>query len=333
MKILLGFVFRQGVIKSCWLLLAVIMIASPLEVRSQETDDFIQQWQIDNQWTGDFDGMVERRLIRVLVVSNKMMFFFDKAQIRGVTHDAFKEFEKFINRKLKIKSRKIKIVFIPVTRNKLLPWLQEGRGDIAAANLTITYIRQKSVDFANPIFTNVSEILITGPSAPQIESIESLSGKEVHVRPSSSYFEHLIQLNSKFAKQGKPPVKIVATADYLEDSDLIEMVNAGLIPMIFVDDHKAKFWAQIFSNITLHTNISLNTEGKIAWSIRKDSPKLKAITNEFVKTHKKGTLLGNVLFKITQSRTPSPKYFCTARTWSAAEKLSVWPGCVRILHT
>ena len=280
-----------------WLLLVLIMCMLSGNAQSEDTGDFFQQWQIDRKWVGDFDAIAERKIIRVLVVHNKMMFFFDKATIRGVTHDAFREFEKYINKKLKTGTRKIKVVFLPVPRDKLLPWLVEGRGDIAAANLTITKERQNTVDFTHPVLKNVKENLITGPGAPPVDSIESLSGKEIHVRPSSSYYEHLLQLNKKFKKQGKPPVKIVEASEYLEDSDLLEMVNVGLIPMVVVDDHKAKFWVQIFDKIKLHSDTAINTGGEIAWSIRKESPKLKAILDEFLKKHKKGTLLGNMLFK------------------------------------
>jgi membrane-bound lytic murein transglycosylase MltF len=36
---------------------------------------------------------------------------------------------------------------------------------------------------------------------------------------------------------------------------------------------------------------------EIAWAFRKNSPKLKAVVNEFVKGHKEGTMLGNIMFK------------------------------------
>lgn len=121
--------------------------------------------------------------------------------------------------------------------------------------------------------------------------------KKIHVRPSSSYYGNLKRLNASFKKQGKPPVKIIPADEYFEDSDLLEMVNAGLIPMVIVDNHKARFWAEIFDHITLHPDIVVNTGAEIAWAIRKNSPKLKAIVNEFVKGHKKGTLLGNIVFK------------------------------------
>lgn len=125
-----------------WLLLAAVTTIRPAGALASEDQDVIQRWQIDRQWIGDFDGMVERRLIRVLVVHNKMMFFFDKGRIRGVTYEAFRAFETYINEKLKTGTRKIKVVFLPVPRDRLFPWLIEGRGDIVSANLTVTEERK-----------------------------------------------------------------------------------------------------------------------------------------------------------------------------------------------
>jgi membrane-bound lytic murein transglycosylase MltF len=281
---------------SC-LLLTLTLLIPQTAVCSDDSNEFIQQWQVDEKWKGDFDGMVERRKIRVLVTHNQLMFFFDQARIRGITYDAFQEFEEYINKKLKMGSRKISVVFLPVTRDKLLPWLAEGRGDIAAANLTITDERSKLVDFSRPLYKNVSEILVSGANAPAVANLDDLSGKSIHVRASSSYYEHIVQLNKSFRERGKLPLEIIEASEYMEDSDLLEMVNAGLIPMIVVDDHKVRFWGQIFKKIKLHPEVAFNTAGNIGWAIRKDSPKLKQVMDEFVSKNQKGTLMGNILFK------------------------------------
>jgi membrane-bound lytic murein transglycosylase MltF len=281
----------------CWSFIAVALLMPPVAISAEDSSEFIQQWQLDEKWKGDFDGMVERRKIRVLVAHSKLFFFFDQARIRGVSYDAFREFEIYINKKLKTGTRKIKMVFLPVPRDKLIPWLAAGRGAIAAANLTITDKRLKLVDFSRPGYKNVSEILVSGADTSEIKNLDGLSGKEIHVRLSSSYHEHLLRLNKSFKKEGKPPVKIIAASEYMEDSDLLEMVNAGLIPMIVVDDHKAKFWTQVFDKIKLHPDIAINSGGNIGWAIRKKSPKLKKIVDEFIRTHQKGTLMGNILFK------------------------------------
>ena len=144
------------------------------------------------------------------------------------------------------------MVFVPVARDELIPGLLKGHGDIAAANLTITPERQKNVDFSEPLFTDAKEVVITGPASPPISSIDDLAGKEVYVRKSSSYYESLLELNKSFKKSGKQQVKLIPADENLEDEDLLEMVNAGLIPMIIVDHHKAKFWLKIFDKIQVH---------------------------------------------------------------------------------
>jgi len=246
---------------------------------------------------GDFDEMVQHRRIRALVAYSKTFYFLDRGRQYGLSYEALKAFEKFVNKKLKTKTLKFHVVFIPVSRDELIPSLLNGLGDIAVANLTITAQRQKQVDFSDPFLTGVKELIVTGPSASPIKSIDDLAGKNIHVRRSSSYYESLIQLNGSFKKAGKSRMKLVLADETFEDEDLLEMVNGGLISMIAVDSHKAQFWKQIFHNITVHQDINVRAGGEIAWAFRKNSPKLAAVVNEFVKGHKEGTKLGNILFK------------------------------------
>ena len=245
----------------------------------------------------DFDVMVQHRTIRALVTYSKTSYFLDRGRQYGLSYEALREFEKFINKKLKTKTLKVRVVFIPVSRDELIPSLFNGLGDIAVANLTITTERQKQVDFSNPFLRGVKELLVTGPTAPPINSIDDLAGKEIHVRRSSSYYESLIQLNTSFKKARKSQMKLVLADETFEDEELLEMVNAGLFPMIVMDSHKAQFWKQIFDNITVHEDIAVRAGREIAWAFRKNSPKLKAVVNDFVKGHRKGTMLGNILFK------------------------------------
>jgi ABC-type amino acid transport substrate-binding protein len=58
------------------------------------------------------------------------------------------EFEKSINERLKRNTITVQVIVIPTRRDRLLPGLVDGRGDIAAGNLTITPERLKLiVDF------------------------------------------------------------------------------------------------------------------------------------------------------------------------------------------
>lgn len=248
------------------------------------------------KFTGDYPEMQKRRAIRVLVPYSKTFYFLDGAEQKGVTYEILKEFEKFMNKELQTKHLKMHLVIVPTTRDRLIPGLVEGLGDIAAGNLTITENRLKDVDFADPVAKGVDEIVVTSKEGDTVKTLDDLSGKSIHVRKSSSYYESLTRLNQKFKKESKAPIDIVLASKYFEDEDLLEMVNAGLIPMVVVDNFKANFWAKIFPDIVLHNDIKVNTGGEIAWAIRKNCPELEKVINRFVKGHKKGTLFGNVIF-------------------------------------
>ncbi|MFM4995918.1 MltF family protein [Aeromonas sanarellii] len=238
---------------------------------------------------GDLDAMLERRTIRVLTTYNKTGYFINKGVQRGVTYDAFMQVEKRLNeqlRKQKAIKRHLKVhfVFIPVAREALLTSLIEGKGDIAAANLTITDKRKKQgVVFSDPLLENVRELLVSGPDSPKVESAADLGGKTIFVRPSSSYFESLMAYNQARKAAGEPLIDIQPASEVLEDEDLVEMVNAGLLPFIVMDEHKARFWQKIFPKITIHETPVFREGGIIAWAVRQDSPKLLAMLNEQIK--------------------------------------------------
>ncbi|MCB2229070.1 MAG: lytic transglycosylase F [Desulfarculaceae bacterium] len=269
-------------------------------VDDMKPEEFLKN--VKKPWKGDLEGMVKRRAVRALVVYSKTNYFLDGLTERGLTYEAMQQFEKYLNQQLrkqgkKKKHLKVHVLLFPVARDKLLPYLAEGKGDIAAAMLTVTPGRQKLVAFTNPFAKDVKELVVTGPGAPKIAKLEDLAGKRVYVRTSSSYAESLKRLNKEFKKKGLKPVRIEPADENLETEDILEMVNAGLIKITVADNYLAEFWAKIFKQIKLHQKVYVDQGGTIAWAIRKDSPQLMKMLNGFVKGHKAGTLMGNILIK------------------------------------
>ena len=248
-------------------------------------------------WTGDFDGMLQRRYIRVLVSYSKTEYYVVNGVQHGASYEYFKEFEKWVNLKYppRVKNTRFHVVFVPVPRNQMLPRLPEGRGDLAAGTLTITPDRLKLIDFSDPLVTGAKEIAVTGPHSPALHSVEDLSGQEVFVRKSSSYWEHLEEVNKRFKNQGKALVKLRAAPEDLEDEDLLEMLNAGLVSVVVTNAYLPKIWGGIYTGIHANPDVVVDDSGQFAWAMRKNSPKLASVVNQFIKTHKQGTAFGNAV--------------------------------------
>jgi membrane-bound lytic murein transglycosylase MltF len=252
---------------------------------------------ITTAWTGDFDGMSERRLVRVLTVYNKTLYFIDKGTPRGTAYDQGKLLEDYVNKSAGTGQLKINVQFVPLARDELIPALLEGRGDVVMADMTVTPERRQRVDFSAPWIDGVDEIVVTSPDGPAIESVDDLSGKEVFVRESSSYFESLTNLNERFRQEGKPLVAITPAPEELEDEDLLEMANAGLVKVLVVDNHKAWFWQRVWPRLKLHPTAGLRKGGEIAWAIRKGSPKLLQALNEFMNENGPNSLTSRMLLR------------------------------------
>jgi membrane-bound lytic murein transglycosylase MltF len=250
--------------------------------------DSERQLAIANQrWTGDFDGMLERRMIRVYMPYSRSLYFVDKGRERGIAAELVRDFERWVNQKFasKLGKRPLTVYIVAATRDKLLADLNNGLADIAVGNLTATEERLKVIDFVAPDDKIVNvEILVTGPASPTIATAADLSGKSVHVRKSSSYYASLEALNAKLQTEGKPPVRLTLVPDALEDEDMLEMMNAGLLEAMAVDDWKAKMWAPVLSKIKVHDDVVLRTGTRKGWAIRKGSPKLAAELTEFYET-------------------------------------------------
>src|SRR5207249_1487908 len=250
---------------------------------------------VSKTWTGDFDGMVKRRVIRVLVPYSKTFYFVDRAIQRGLSYEVTQLLEADLNKKLKTGNIRLHVICIPVARGEMIPYLLEGRGDIAMGNLTITPERQKKVDFTYPTGRNVKEIVVSGPGAEPIATAEDLAGKEVYVRKSSSYHESIEKLNEELGKARKAKVKIRLAPENLEDEDILEMVNAGLVKATIVEDYIADFWKKIFPKLIPNSGATVRTGGEIAWMIRKDSPQLRAELDPFLQRFEKSGQRSDIL--------------------------------------
>jgi membrane-bound lytic murein transglycosylase MltF len=260
-----------------------------------ESAELLSSLRVERRWT--WDDMYEHRAIRALVAPNKTTFFFDGGRQRGIAADAFAELEKHLNSTLDVGARKMNVVAIPVSRDQLIPYLVEGRGDIAVGAVTVTGEREEEVDFTVPTSKGVDELVVTGPGSPPLTSLDDLAGKTVHVRRSSSYWGSLEKLSASLEEKGLEPIELDPVDEYLETEDILEMVNAGLVPITVADSHITSFWDDVFSDIVVHEDLKVASGGHYAWAVRKDATGLKEVLDPWIEANREGTLLGNMLMK------------------------------------
>jgi len=264
------------------LLLLLLLAFMPLAMAGQAARSLDIKYLTQPRMDDLPEILQQLRTIRVLVPYSRTLYFVDRGHERGVTAERMREFERFINRRLETGKRPVTVTVIPVTRDKLLDDLVAGRGDIAAGNITVTPERAERVSFSAAHALQVVEILATGPSAPLVQAIEDLAGKEMVVKRSSSFHDSLLALNQRFEAEGRQPVDIRLLPEDLETEDILDMVAAGIMPMTLIDDHIGRIWAPVLKGLVLHGNIVFRDNAVTAYAVRHDTPELKQLLDAFV---------------------------------------------------
>jgi membrane-bound lytic murein transglycosylase MltF len=252
---------------------------------------------LDQPFKGDLDELVKRRVIRAGVVFNRTQYFIEKGVQRGISYESLHLFEEELNKRLKTGLLKVYVALVPLQRDQLFGALQDGKIDLVAAALTITPDRREQATFSNPTRTGVAELVVTAADVSAPAAPDDLAGREVFVRKSSSYYDSLTRLNASLASRGKPPVVIKEAPEALEDDDILEMVNAGLVDMTVVNDFVAEFWRQVFTGVKVLNNVAVRTGGEIAVAVRTENPRLLRAVNTWIKEYGPRTVFGNMMQK------------------------------------
>ena len=250
-------------------------------------------------WSGDMDpfGSSHRRFIRVAVPVSRTLYFTAGPEQQGIAYDALREFEKMLAARTSRGVVAPKVVIIPTVRDRLLPALHAGHADVAIGGFTVTEARSQAVAFSHATLENVHHVVVASADEPPIASVEDLSGREVHVRRSSGYYEDLTRLNERLRLAGRTPVTIVDVDESLEDEDILQMVDAGIVPVTITNTLYASFWRQVYDRLHVYDGLAVRRDGSIAWAVRREARQLLGAINEFVDSHRVGTVFGNLLIK------------------------------------
>ena len=249
-------------------------------------------------WKGDLDEMVKRRIVRVLVPFRRPEFFYMEGRPVGFLQEAFRDYEKVLNAKYKTTAaNRVVVALIPTPQEKLRERMLTGFGDIAAYGISITPENKAAVDFTIPTIQGLSIAVVTGPGAPELKTVEDLSGKEVWITPGTRLRKDVEDLNARLKAQGKKPV-IARDADAaLDPGDVMEMVNAGTYPIALMQNKTAEFWAQVFPNVKARTDLTVAQDVELGWAIQKGTPQLKADLDDFLKDRGAVSSYGNTLIR------------------------------------
>ena len=235
------------------------------------------------QTTNDLSEIIAKRKLVAIVDNSTTSYFIYKGEPMGYEYELLHSYAKSIDVELKI--------IVAKNLNEVLDQLARGEADIVCANLTVTEERLKKVNFSKPLMYTRQVLVQKKPLRWQkmtadeldkqlIRSAIDLSGKEVHVRKSSSYYSRLINLQSELGSS----INIIEAPGQAGTEELIGMVASGKIPLTVADENVAMVNQTYYSQIDVRTAISFPQ--KIAWAVNKNTPDLLNSLNKWIELQK-----------------------------------------------
>jgi membrane-bound lytic murein transglycosylase F len=227
---------------------------------------------------GDLDDIRDRGTLRVLLPERIVV---DQLPRGGVTLGHERQLiEQFA------RDEGLKPVWIRVaSREQLIAKLLEGHGDIAAANLTASDERRKSVAFTVPVSVVREQLVGWGDDPNPVRSIEDLAGRRIHIRKSSSFWATVDEL-----RQRQPTLIVEAVPEDLETEEILHRVARGEFDLTVADSNLVD--ACLGYNLNIDTLMDLTGDRVIGFAVRPGSKKLLAKIDRFLSSIQLATRRG-----------------------------------------
>jgi len=224
--------------------------------------------QVPPVYVGDLKALKKRGKLRILIPANIGGVFYlpRKGWPVEAQHEAAESFAR---------SHGLEPELVAVESfAEMIPALLAGRGDIIAANLTVTEARRHRIAFSVPLTTTRKQVLVA-QGRDDIGRIEDLVGKRLMVDPSSAFWEYLQGLRSQY-----PGIELVERPSDFSDEQELDAVASGEIDASVRDSNVAGMYLSYRDDLMVA--FELPGTDDIAWGIRPNSPQLRSALNKFL---------------------------------------------------
>ncbi|MEM7488545.1 MAG: transglycosylase SLT domain-containing protein, partial [Pseudomonadota bacterium] len=223
-----------------------------------------------------------------------LMIAFDGERALGVAIDIARELERFLADRPDAAETPTLVVPTPMPRAVIATGVADGMADFT----TLTVSRAEEADdlaYTRALIADIEDVPVLAPDIAGIETLDDLAGVPIYLSEDGRYARNALRLNDMREAEGLPPLDLRFVDGRLDDHDLMELVQIGVIPATIATDFKARFWQTAYTDIVVREDLPLTENARIAWSVRSDNPELLSVLDAFAETARQGTLLGNVV--------------------------------------
>ena len=235
--------------------------------------------------TRDLAQVRDSGVLKVLVNQSRNSSGEVKGEPIGVEYHRIRAFEQYLNRNA-LGRREIHLKIIPKAKDQLLGALLRGEGDLVAPGELLSLRGASSLSASAPLRKDVPVILVSRKGNHRYQRLEQLSGRSITLPAGSVAAEALRQVNQKLAERKLAPIVVEWVDPSLAVEDVLEMVQAGILPITAVEQPIAERWAKVMPTLRLDKHLVLDRQGDMTWFVRRDAPMLRASIDRFLASYR-----------------------------------------------
>ncbi|MBK3519559.1 MltF family protein [Carboxylicivirga marina] len=272
------------------LLSVILIVLLSCSHTPKTTVEIVEEVEIEDitgsqfEFERDWDQIKEDGILKVLTTYSGTSYFLYKGRPMGFEYELLEKFAE--HQELKIDLRIVGSI------DSLFYYLNRGDVDLVAHGLTETRKRKEFVKYTKPLFTSKQVLVQKMPDkwyelhwkkvedALVHDAIE-LMGDTVAVRVHSSYHQRLNNLADEIGGE----IFIDTLSGELTTEEIIEMVAAGEVKQTVADMNIANLMASYYP--ILNVDVPLSTTQNMGWVLRKTSPELCRVIDEWLINYKK----------------------------------------------
>lgn len=218
----------------------------------------------------DLKEIKKKGKLTILVENSSLSFFEYRGKKLGFEYEILDSFAKSIHLPLELK--------VVSNSKDFFTLLNDGEGDILAANLAVSLENKKTINYSEPFYFT-EQVLVQQQSQNLIKEPLDLIEKTIYVRKNSCFEKRLKSIQEEIGS--KIGVKTFENDPITED--LIEKVANGEINYTLAHENLARISKELHPNLNFQTKISFKQ--KIAFALRLKSPKLKKSLDLFLQKY------------------------------------------------
>jgi membrane-bound lytic murein transglycosylase F len=219
-------------------------------------------------FTGDFDQIKKRKVLRVLLRNNAASYFLYRGELLGFEYELARQFARYHGLRFE--------VIVPPGHRELTTWLLEGKADMAMSFIEPNQAQRRlGVEFTRPYHYAHQHLVVSAKD--EVDELADLSRYKVIARKNSSYWKALSELQKKGGK-----FELKAAGDNVESEQMIQRVADGKRLATLADEHILDI--ELARSVAVKSAFTLDEEIPHAIAIRARNPLLKAELDQFIKS-------------------------------------------------